>query len=240
MHQLLFLFWLLTLGTSLLIDLQLFPDQPPLKLSLRLTSSALLVLAACYTFSNTERSRRPIAVFVAFGMFFGLLGDCAMAGFFTMFPAPVIGGMLFFGIGHLAYILAAQLARRHDQLPAKGRWWLAILFWQLVGIAIWLFVVNTSERHLPLHIPALCYGALLAATAGVTTALALLDRRFLAVACGAAFFLFSDAVIAWEMFQGSTPNLRFLVWATYGPGQMLIVFGFAFALKHRAEPSRKF
>jgi hypothetical protein len=60
--------------------------------------------------------------------------------------------------------------------------------------------------------------------------LAWLDRRFIAVAIGAALFLFSDAVIAWEMFQGSTPVLRFLVWATYGPGQMLIVCGFAHAL----------
>lgn len=227
MHQLLFLLWFLTLGISLLIDLDVFSDQPPLKLALRLSSSLILVLAACYAFSKAERPRRPIAVLVALGMFFGFLGDLAMAGLFTMFPSPVIGGMLFFGIGHLAYITAALVARRHYQLPANARWWLAILFWQAIGVAIWMFVVNSSEKHLPLHIPALAYGALLAATAGVTSALALLNRRFVWVALGAILFLFSDGVIAWEMFQGSTPQLRFLVWATYGPGQMLIVFGFA-------------
>lgn len=228
MHQLLFVLWLFCLGIGLLLDANVIETHLFDKLpSLKLISSFILVLAACYAFSKTERSRRPVAVLMAFGMSFGFLGDCAMAGHFDMFPSPVIGGMLFFGIGHLAYIFAALLARRHYQLPANSRWWLAILFWQIVGIAVWIFVVNSSEKHLPLHIPALAYGALLAATAGVTTAMALLDRRFVWVALGAMLFLFSDGVIAWEMFQGSTPMLRFLVWATYGPGQMLIVFGFA-------------
>ncbi len=175
-----------------------------------------------------------IAILITIGMFFGFLGDCAMAGLFNFFPSPVIGGMLFFGIGHLSYITASLIARRCFHLPANTRWWLAIAFWQGIGIVIWYVVVAGSENHLPLHIPALAYGALLAATAGLMSALALLDRRFSWAAVGAALFLFSDAAIAWGMFQNSSPLTSFLVWATYGPGQMLIVFGFAYALRNNS------
>lgn len=236
MYYFLFFLWLLTLGTGLLLDLKWLDKEYFSALpSLKLTSSFILVLAACYTIFKTSGAPRRIASFIAVGMAFGFLGDCAMAGLFKFFPSPVIGGMLFFGIGHLAYIYGALLARQYFQIPAKALWWLAILAWQVIGILIWVFIVNRSEQHLPLHIPALAYGALLAATAGVTSALAIQSRQFILAALGAMLFLFSDGVIAWEMFQGSTPLLRFLVWATYGPGQMLIVFGFAWVLVNRPK-----
>lgn len=234
MYYLLLLLWLLALGTGLLLDLQwLDKDHFRALPSLKLTSSFVLVLAAWYTVFKTSAAPRRIAVCIAVGMFFGFLGDCAMAALFKFFPSPVIGGILFFGIGHLAYIYGALLARRYFQLPANALWWLAILAWQVIGILIWIFIVNRSDQHLPLHIPALAYGALLAATAGVTSAMAIQNRQFIWSALGAMLFLFSDGVIAWEMFQGSTPLLRFLVWATYGPGQMLIVLGFAWVLVYR-------
>lgn len=239
MHKLLFLAWLLTLGTSLLIDLNVIDDHPPMKLSLRMASSFILVLAACFTITKVTQNLRPIAILVALGMFLGFLGDLAMAELIGkgLFPNAAIGGMLFFGLGHLCYISASQVTRRKLQLPANAKWWLAIAAWQVIGFFNWYVVVARSEKHPALHYPAFAYGALLAATAGITSALALLNRRFLWVALGAALFLFSDAVIAWEMFQGSTPLLRFLVWATYGPGQMLIVFGFADALRsHSKQP----
>ncbi|HQR07340.1 MAG TPA: lysoplasmalogenase [Gemmatales bacterium] len=239
LHRLLLLAWLLTLGTSLIIDLNVIDDHPPLKLSLRMASSFILVLAACVTITRVSQHLRPIAILVALGMFLGFLGDLAMAGLIGkgLFPSEAIGGMLFFGLGHLAYITASQVTRRKLQLPANARWWLAIVVWQVIGFLNWYFVVARSEQHPALHYPALGYGSLLAATAGITSALALLNRRFIWVALGAALFLFSDAVIAVEMFQGSTPLLRFLVWATYGPGQMLIVYGFAYALRKNSQPA---
>lgn len=237
MHKLLFLLWFVTLGASLLIDLQVIDDHPPLKLSLRMASSFILVIAGYVTVANVSQPLRAIAILVAVGMFFGFLGDLAMAGLLTFFPNPVIGGMLFFGIGHIAYIIAAQLSRRHFQLPANARWWLAFAAWQAIGILLWFGVVARSDQHVPLHIPALAYGALLAATAGLTSALAWLDRRFVWAALGAALFLFSDGCIAWGMFQSRSSLASFLVWATYGPGQMLIVYGFAYALKDRSKPT---
>ena len=45
------------------------------------------------------------------------------------------------------------------------------------------------------------------------------------MACGAALFFASDMILAWGLFRGPIPRQTELVWLTYGPGQMLIVFG---------------
>ena len=75
------------------------------------------------------------------------------------------------------------------------------------------------------HWIALPYALLLAGTAGVATGLALQDGRFVPLALGAALFLLSDLILAGEMFSG----MRFrligdIIWLTYGPAQMLIVY----------------
>jgi len=232
MHIILFLTWLLTLGASLLIDANLIADHPPLKLTLRLTSSFLLVLAAAYTITRVNKDRRMIAILIALGMFFGFLGDCAMAGLLTFFPSPVIGGMLFFSIGHIAYITAAELTRRHFKLPAKGEWWTAIITYQIIGILFWVFFVHRSEYFVPLHLPTLAYGVLLAGTAGFAHGLMFLNRRFVMIAIGSALFFVSDSIIAFDMFHWGAEGPLPLVWPTYGPGQMLIVFGYAYALSN--------
>ena len=55
--------------------------------------------------------------------------------------------------------------------------------------------------------------------------LALVDGRFLPLAIGGALFLLSDLLIALRLFQNSQqPRLNDLIWLTYGPAQMLIVF----------------
>lgn len=236
-YRLLFLLWLLTLGTSLLIDAKLLDQISSWKLHLRLASSVALVLTGFLVIAMVQPRFRMIAVLVALGMLLGFLGDSTMGSVLgkEWFPNRLLGGMIFFGIGHLFYIAATEVTRRKLRLPANSRWWLAILVWQIIGVAIWYYVVGVSTKDPALHYPALGYVALLAGTCGVTTGLALLDRRFIWVALGTALFLASDALLAWEHFRGGSTLIGFLVWATYGPGQMLIVFGFAYALSKNSQ-----
>jgi uncharacterized membrane protein YhhN len=72
--------------------------------------------------------------------------------------------------------------------------------------------------------PALGYTLLLAGTAGVTAGVALQERRLFPLALGAALFLTSDLILAFELFRGPFAYDTACVWLTYGPGQMLIVF----------------
>ena len=70
------------------------------------------------------------------------------------------------------------------------------------------------------------YALLLAATAGSATGLGLQTAVFLPVALGAALFLLSDLLIAGELFSDlSFPYIGDAIWLTYGPAQMLILYG---------------
>ena len=72
------------------------------------------------------------------------------------------------------------------------------------------------------------YALLLASTAGVCHRPRASGRpRLIPLALGAALFLFSDLMIAAKLFAGSeTRRIKIddLIWLTYGPGQMLIVY----------------
>lgn len=194
---------------------------------LRLTSSVVLVgLAWSAAVGCRQRRLRHLTWATAAGMSFGCLGDFAMSDLFTWLPIghPILAGMVLFGCGHLAYWIGCELARRQLQLRYRVRWWLAFLGWQAVNGAAWAWVILPSERHHVLIGPALAYGALLAGTAGMTSGLAAMKRTFAFLALGAALFFFSDFLIALWLFRQSA-GAEPLIWATYGPGQMLIVIG---------------
>lgn len=218
--------WLVLLGGSLLIDAQLIHDSSGVKTWLRLSSSLVLVLAALVTARQFASPLKWIAWLCAVGMLFGFLGDAAMANHLRILPDRVLSGMLCFAIGHLAYIAAVELTRRRLGLVFSRSWLTAVLVWQIVGVAIWYGVVFLSDSKPALHYPALGYCLLLALTAGMTSGLALQVRSSWWVALGADLFLASDAILAWQLFRGGGPVIGFLVWATYGTGQMLIVYGF--------------
>ena len=57
------------------------------------------------------------------------------------------------------------------------------------------------------------------------TALAISDRRLTPMAVGAALFLLSDLLLAVWIFHDWVFRPFDLVWLSYGPGQMLIVYG---------------
>ena len=100
-------------------------------------------------------------------------------------------------------------------------------FWMVIAAVLWLLLVYPSESHSAARWPCLPYCLLLATTTGVMTAMSLLDRRFAFMAVGAMLFLASDGFLAIKLFQNNAYHLGDACWITYGPGQMLIVFGAA-------------
>jgi hypothetical protein len=65
----------------------------------------------------------------------------------------------------------------------------------------------------------------------MATGLALQQGQFTWLAIGAALFLISDLILAAQLFNDlSFPLIGDVIWLTYGPGQMLIVYSAATAV----------
>ncbi|MBZ0298046.1 MAG: lysoplasmalogenase [Anaerolineae bacterium] len=191
----------------------------------RMGSSLVLVVAAWMWFLDNSD---PYGVLIAVGMTLGFIGDLFMA---DLIPIPhfehVLGGMSAFGLGHIAYIVGVVWMTQQSGYDLH---WLALLIWLGIGVIGWYVVVFRGQQATVLHYAALPYALLLATTAGTATGLALQIPAFGPLALGAALFLLSDLILAAQLFNG----VRFylisdVVWLTYGPGQMLIVYASALA-----------
>lgn len=191
----------------------------------RLTSSFVLVVAgwSWYAFSRAQTNQN-FALLVAIGMTFGFLGDLFMAG---MMPGgrSVMGGIGSFGLGHIFYITAFITFGNRMGLNSAVPRWGALAVWLLIGALGWYFVVFRGQTPTTLHWAALPYALLLASTAGFATGLALQNSAFIPLAMGGALFLASDLILAAQLFNGlSFFLIGDVIWLTYGPGQMLIVY----------------
>jgi len=192
----------------------------------RMGSSAALVAAgAVWWYVLRHRQAGTFAALIAVGMTLGLIGDLFNAHLLPgIFPNDLMGGIVAFGIGHVAYVLGCVLLARRAKLPMSGMFWSAVAAWQLIAAVGWWFVVMWGQQPSVLHWAALPYSLLLAGTAGITCGLGLLNRRLLPLAAGGALFLLSDLILAFEQFSGSFDYAGDFVWLTYGPAQMLIVY----------------
>jgi hypothetical protein len=198
----------------------------------RMASSATLVLAgfSWYLFAPAGFAK-TYALFIAVGMAFGFAGDLFMAGYFPG-GRNVLGGIATFGIGHIFYIIAILRFSNQMGLDDPAKRWGALVGWLLVAVVAWYFLIFRGQETTTLHWAALPYALLLASTAGLATGLALQAPAFVLLAVGAALFLFSDLLLAAELFTGLKFNsIGDVIWLTYGPGQMLIVYSVGTAIQ---------
>ncbi len=209
------------------------PEDPQrMPLWTRIGSSLVLVVAgwSWYWFSR-DTEVAGFALLIALGMTLGFVGDLFMAELLPI-SQPVMGGIGAFGLGHVAYIAACLLFAGRHGLDAPGPRWGAWIVWLLLGLAGWYLVVFRGQQVTVLHWAALPYSLLLASTAGFATGLALQAPTLSQLAAGAALFLASDLILAARLFTGlDFPLINDVVWLTYGPGQMLIVYSVGRALQ---------
>jgi hypothetical protein len=197
----------------------------------RMGSSLTLVAAGwCWYGAARGRPAEAFALLIAVGMTLGFVGDLFMAGLIPL-GDRVLCGIAAFGCGHVAYIGACWALGHRAGLDAPGSRWGAWLAWLAVGLAGWFLVVLPGDRPATLRWAALPYTLLLASTAGFASGLAVQAPALWGLALGAALFLASDLILAGELFRGWTfPLVGDVVWLTYGPGQMLIVYSARAAL----------
>lgn len=194
----------------------------------RMASSLTLVIAAWgYALLHRDSLYVEVVGLVAIGMTLGFVGDLFMAKPILRNDSYIFGGIGAFGLGHIAYIAAfLTLAGRLGLDAPAVRWGALIALW-IVGAVFWYIVVlRGAEKPSTLHWAALPYALLLATTAGLAGGLALQEARFIPIALGALLFLTSDLILAARLFNNA--YFRMIddwVWLTYGPAQMLIVYG---------------
>jgi YhhN family len=181
---------------------------------------------------------RVFTILVATGMTLGCIGDFFMAGLVIADrEASTLGGIASFGLGHCAYIAGVLAFGNGAGLRAPGVRWASWLAWIVVGIAGWyVLVFAPASEPTVLHWAALPYALLLASTAGFATGLAVQERAFVPLAIGAALFLLSDLILAAQLFaKAHFRMINDVVWLMYGPGQMLIVYSSAAAIRLAVE-----
>lgn len=191
----------------------------------KMASSIALVVLSMLARFQVDTSSKRYARWICVGMILGTLGDFFNADLLGAITSQgTLAAIVAFGLGHLCYIGAIVGELRRCE-PIRGKpIWFAITVWQFVGLLSWYFIVYHGEKAREIVWPALGYTLLLSGTAGLATALAVYRRHTWPLAIGAALFLLSDLLLAVGMFRGSYPFRSELVWMTYGPGQMLIVF----------------
>jgi len=188
------------------------------------SSAGLVVAGWSWICISRGSGAEKYALLIAVGMTLGLVGDLCMARLMPL-SQPVLGGMAAFGLGHMAYIAAALMLAIQSGLTSPGPLYGAWLGWLAIGVAGWYFVVWRGQKPGTLHWAALPYALLLASTAGAATGLAVQAATLLPFAVGGALFLVSDLILASRLFSGRRfPWIDDVVWLTYGPGQMLIVY----------------
>jgi hypothetical protein len=196
----------------------------------RLASSLVLVMASwVWWLVARDGVVASYALAVAVGMTLGFVGDLFMAKLIIQSDKHVLGGIGAFGLGHIAYIVG--FLGFGDALGATDGRIAAWLAWLIIGAAAWYVVVYRGQAHSVLHYAALPYALLLSSTAGVATGLAINLSAFVPLAVGCALFLLSDLILAARLFNGLVFRLiDDVIWLTYGPAQMLIVYSVGAAL----------
>ena len=137
----------------------------------RMGSSVVLVVASWLAAGTWQRAAAGrFGLCVAIGMTLGTIGDFFNAGLlnFVPLPDPVLGGIIAFGLGHIAYITGCIDLANRTGLTDRGKMLGEIVGWQLFGLVGWYFVAMQGTEARAIVWPALPYSLLLAGTAGIT------------------------------------------------------------------------
>lgn len=200
-----------------------------------LSSSIAIAILAFVNFIDLyhedNNEWKTYALILLLAMLCGTFGDFLMAGIFYITAEPLINGILFFGIGHVFYLLG--LRNRSPLLiqnreAGSGRIIIKnLIVWVLsvVVILIIFYLTVFNPTMLELSIGALGYGIILVSVLAfsITKWTSKFPFSFrIAIILGFLLFLFSDWILAYHYFTDPTFLAGPYLGITYAFGQLLI------------------
>lgn len=203
-------------------------------------SIALVMLAIINYIDVQSQEWSRYALFLLAAMIFGSIGDFLMADIFRITPIPVLNGIIFFGIGHIFYLLG--LRDRSSMLlrsPGKNQSRLItknLAMWLVVSVLVVLFFVTTvfNPAMFELGIGMLGYGLLIGTVLAFAITKWFDDFPFTFTFClsiGFLFFFFSDWLLGYHMMTDASFLSGPYVGLTYIIGQLLIHLSTMFGSK---------
>lgn len=203
-------------------------------------SVALVILAIANYIDVRSEEWSRYALFLLTAMICGSIGDFLLADIFRITPIPVLNGIIFFGIGHVFYLLglrdrSSMLLRspgaNQSRLVTKN-----LAMWLVVSILVVLLFVTTifNPAMLELGIGMLAYGILL----GTVLAFAITkwfddfpSKFTFCISIGFLLFFFSDWLLGYHMMTDASFLSGPYVGLTYIIGQLLIHLSTMFGSK---------
>ncbi len=182
-----------------------------------------LTMVFLFIFLLTSTGLQGFTLWFGIGILFSLAGDI-----FLMLPKEqFIAGLVAFLLAHLAYIIG--LNQSFPPLDAFG-----ILMAVVLGMTAAKLYKNieaglVKQGKEKLKKPVLAYTAVI--TIMLLSAFLTLSRpdwdtrAAMTVSIGAALFMFSDAILAWNKFVQPIKNGRVMNMAAYHLGQIILIYG---------------
>ena len=167
--------------------------------------------------------------YIAWGMFFGFLGDVTMQRIFFERHAVLVA-IVIFGLGHLAYLFAFcnLMPRRPEEHVVRK----AVAAGPIVGPLLWWGFIYEPTMPPVLFVGSLMYSLLIVAMAAGAFMLWRREPRYGLAFLGSLSFIVSDVLLGNQLFRSPAfAAVGLVIFATYILGQWAIVSAAPWAFK---------
>lgn len=176
----------------------------------------LLLTPALYLFYLSRNEKHDLVVFLA--LFFSFFGDLFME--FSEKESFFIAGLTSFLIAHLFYIICFA---RQIKLEV---WWPFLFIIPYAALAVSVYrVLNLQNKKIKTAVAIYCAIIFIMSFSAMLRGQSVSTAKFLLAFAGSLLFIASDTMIAYNTFNKKFKYAGFLIMATYGLAQLLIIAG---------------
>ena len=180
-----------------------------------------LILASLivYFIFQSEHRNKKLRVYIGAGLLFSLAGDILLM--FDADPRFFLYGLSAFLLAHIFYILFFFSALKKEKIPPAPRLFLLVAIYY--AVLVFLLYPGLGEMKLPV----LIYGFIISTMFVLALHMPVMVYREAGkqLALGAAFFVLSDSLLAFNKFYHAFPYAGIFIMLTYGAAQFCILTG---------------